>query len=51
MVLSFLRSYIKCHTALLETGSMPVVGSSKNITFGLPIALIATESLLFIPPE
>jgi len=51
MVLSLFRSYISYHTALLETGSMPVVGSSKKMTFGFPIAEIATESLLFMPPE
>lgn len=36
---------------LLLSGSKPVVGSSKNTITGLPTKLIATESLLFIPPE
>ena len=30
---------------------MPVVGSSKNIILGFPMTLIATDNLLFIPPE
>lgn len=38
------------HTYLLETGSIPVVGSSIIIILGYPIVLMANESLLFIPP-
>jgi hypothetical protein len=35
---------------LLLTGSIPVVGSSRNITEGEFIPAIVIESLLFIPP-
>lgn len=51
IVLSLFKSYIRDQTSLLDTGSMPVVGSSENIIFGFPITLIATDNLLFIPPE
>ena len=51
IVLDFFKLCISTQTSLRDTGSIPVVGSSKKITFGLPIALIATESLRFIPPE
>ena len=36
---------------LLEYGSTPAVGSSRNITFGSPIRAIPTDSFLFCPPE
>ena len=39
------------HNCLLFYGSNPVDGSSKNTILGSPTKLIATESLLFIPPE
>mmetsp|Transcript_6055 Transcript_6055/g.11865 ORF Transcript_6055/g.11865 Transcript_6055/m.11865 type:complete len:201 (-) Transcript_6055:1794-2396(-) len=39
------------HTCLLETGSIPVVGSSRKTIFGSPVRDIATESLRCIPPE
>jgi len=51
MVLSLLRLYKRSQTSLLDTGSIPVVGSSRKITLGFPIQLIAIESLLLIPPE
>ena len=42
---------MRVQTSFLDTGSIPVVGSSMNIILGSPIALIATDNLLFIPPE
>ena len=42
---------IMSHTRRRLSGSMPVVGSSRKISFGLATAAIATLSLLFIPPE
>jgi hypothetical protein len=36
---------------LLAWGSTPVEGSSKNISGGLPIKAMATESFLLLPPE
>ena len=36
---------------LLAAGSTPVVGSSSNITFGLPMSARATFSFLLLPPE
>lgn len=44
----FARTYQSC---LRFYGSSPVEGSSKNTIFGSPTKLIATDSLLFIPPE
>ena len=38
-------------SCLLFSGSKPVEGSSKNTILGSPTRLIATESLLLIPPE
>lgn len=35
---------------LLETGSIPEVGSSKNIIFELPIRAIPIDSFLLFPP-
>ena len=36
---------------LLAAGSTPVVGSSSNITLGLPMRARATFSFLLLPPE
>jgi hypothetical protein len=36
---------------LLAEVSIPLVGSSKIITFDLPAKAIATDSLLFCPPD
>lgn len=41
---------IKAHTCCLTLGSSPVVGSSRRMILGLPIAAMARLSLLFIPP-
>ena len=38
---------IMSHTARRVTGSIPVVGSSKNTTFGSPIKAMAMDSRLF----
>jgi hypothetical protein len=51
IVFSLFISCMRPQTFFLETGSIPVVGSSKKIILGLPMQEIATESLLFIPPE
>ena len=40
-----------CHTSLRAWGSSPVVGSSRKMTGGLPIRLIAMSSLRRMPPE
>lgn len=37
-------------TFLLDSGSMPVDGSSSNRTFGSPIKAMARESFLLFPP-
>mmetsp|Transcript_6217 Transcript_6217/g.10563 ORF Transcript_6217/g.10563 Transcript_6217/m.10563 type:complete len:150 (+) Transcript_6217:412-861(+) len=50
-VFSFFNSLMRLQTDLLDTGSMPVVGSSRKMTLGFPMTLMATESRLFIPPE
>lgn len=42
---------ITFHINLLAPGSIPVLGSSKNITFGFPIILIATYNFLLFPPD
>jgi hypothetical protein len=39
------------HMNLRDIGSIPVEGSSKNTTAGLPIRAIANESFLLLPPE
>lgn len=38
------------HRYLLEIGSTPAEGSSKNATLGLPIIAIATHILRLFPP-
>lgn len=48
---SYLNSIKIYHIALLLTGSMPDVGSSKNITFDPPKIAIAKESLRLFPPD
>ena len=50
MALSFFIYSINCQTNYLDTGSIPVVGSSKNIILGFPTLAIASDNLLFIPP-
>jgi len=39
------------HNYLLFSGSSPVEGSSRKIILGSPTKLIATDSLLYIPPD
>jgi len=39
------------HNILLEIGSNPVDGSSKNNIFGALIKAIATHNFLLLPPE
>ena len=46
----FLSFSISCQICWRTFGSNPVVGSSKKITLGFPIAEIAKLNLLFIPP-
>ena len=38
------------HIWRLDAGSIPAVGSSKNITLGFPISAIASDSFRFCPP-
>ena len=38
------------HKYLLAAGSIPVVGSSKNITLGLPIKASPELTFLLFPP-
>ena len=47
----FLILFIVSQIFLLAAGSTPVVGSSSNITFGLPMSARATFSFLLLPPE
>jgi len=42
---------ISFHVRILIWASMPVVGSSRIISFGSPIRLIARDNLRLIPPE
>jgi len=42
---------ITFHMNLLASGSIPVEGSSKNITGGLPKVAIATYNFLLFPPD
>lgn len=44
------NTLIICQTKRRVLGSIPVVGSSNTIILGFPMALIAMESLLLIPP-
>lgn len=47
----FLLSWSKISQSyLLLSGSSPVDGSSRKMTAGLPIRLMAIETLLFMPP-
>lgn len=50
MALSFFICSINYQTNYLEIGSIPVVGSSRNIILGFPRLAIASDNLLFIPP-
>jgi len=50
IILSYLTEESNSHIFLLETGSRPVVGSSKNIYLGLPKRAMATHNFLFCPP-
>jgi len=47
----FLNFLIEFHMNLLASGSIPVLGSSSRIAFGLPIKEHATISLRLLPPE
>ena len=47
MTLSFLASSIAFQTFLLDTGSIPVVGSSKKTIFGSPISEMANDNLIY----
>ncbi len=40
-----------CHTLRRPRGSRPVVGSSRKMTAGLPMSVIARSSRRLIPPE
>ena len=44
-------SLTACHTSMRACGSSPVVGSSRKITGGFPIRLIAMSRRRRIPPE
>ena len=44
-------SFTVCHTSMRACGSRPVVGSSRKITGGSPIRLIAMSSRRRMPPE
>ena len=44
-------SLIVCHTSMRICGSSPVVGSSRKITGGFPIRLIAMSRRRRMPPE
>jgi len=46
-----LRSLSIVQTFLLEVGSSPEVGSSKNSIYGSPTKDIARFSFLLLPPE
>ncbi len=46
----FLRLLSMENKLLLETGSTPVVGSSKNSRAGHPISDMAQQSFLLFPP-
>jgi len=50
IALSFLSYSINFQTKRFEIGSIPVVGSSRYIIFGLPTLAIAMDNLRFIPP-
>ena len=45
------RSLMVCQTSTRACGSRPVVGSSRKMTGGLPIRLIAMSSRRRMPPE
>jgi len=51
MLLFFLASFRISQIYILFIGSKPVVGSSKNINFELPVRAMPIWTLLFIPPE
>ena len=42
---------ITVHMNLLASGSIPVLGSSRNITGGFPSIAIATDNLRLLPPD
>ncbi len=46
----WLLTFMSSQTSRLLFGSIPVVGSSRNITLGLPIKLMTMVNLLLIPP-
>lgn len=35
----------------LDTGSIPAVGSSKNMILEFPVRAIAKDNFLLVPPE
>mmetsp|Transcript_12349 Transcript_12349/g.31170 ORF Transcript_12349/g.31170 Transcript_12349/m.31170 type:complete len:266 (+) Transcript_12349:186-983(+) len=51
MTRSCLAAWIMSHTSRRDTGSIPVVGSSKKTIDGSPVSATATDSLRCIPPE
>jgi len=51
MTLPFLARLMQSHTLRRVTGSMPVVGSSKNTILGLPRSAMAKERRRCMPPE
>lgn len=46
-----LTDLITFHTPCLELGSRPDDGSSRKITFDLPMRALASDSFLLFPPE
>jgi len=49
--LFFFKFLICYHILLFVLGSSPDVGSSRNTIFGSPMAAMASDNLLRIPPE
>mmetsp|Transcript_6069 Transcript_6069/g.18377 ORF Transcript_6069/g.18377 Transcript_6069/m.18377 type:complete len:200 (-) Transcript_6069:2225-2824(-) len=50
ITLSFRLFLMISHVSLLDLGSMPLVGSSRTTSLGLPMKAIPTESLRIWPP-
>jgi hypothetical protein len=50
-VIFYLRAKMSFQVSKRTLASIPVVGSSSIISFGLPVKLNAKESLRLIPPE
>jgi hypothetical protein len=50
-VIFYFRANMSFQVSKRTLASIPVVGSSSIISFGLPVKLNAKESLRLIPPE